>query len=56
MRENLHMGLRRNAIPTFLQYLVTSIKTQELEIKKGRLRVCDSFMRLKNLDSFPTCL
>ena len=34
MRENLHMGLGRNAIPTFLQYLVTSIKTQELEIKK----------------------
>ena len=56
MRENLHMGLGRNAIPTFLQYLVTSIKTQELEIKKGRLHVCDSFMRLKNPDSFPTCL
>ena len=56
MRENLHMGLGRNAIPTFLQYLVSSIKTQELEIKKGRLHVCDSFMRLKNLNSFPTCL
>ena len=56
MRENLHMELGRNAIPTFLQYLVTNIKTQELEIKKDRLHVCDSFMRLNNLNSFPTCL
>ena len=36
------MGLGRNAIPTFLQYSVTIIKIQELEIKKGGLHVCNS--------------